>query len=245
MNFNNVRVVLVEPSHPGNIGAAARAMKTMGLERLVLVNPLHFPDPQASARAAGALDFLDAARTVDSLAAGLSGCHWVFGCSARRRGVASTYLDPRQAAAQIAEFSAYAEVALVFGRERCGLHNDETDQCNFLVQIPANPAFASLNLAAAVQVLAYELRMQMHTGGIATSRNPLDRPATAEEMRRFYEHLEQVLLKLGFLNPTNPRHLMRRLRRLFNRVHPEQRELDILRGVLSAIEQQSERPSRR
>jgi tRNA C32,U32 (ribose-2'-O)-methylase TrmJ len=114
-----------------------------------------------------------------------------------------------------------------------------------LVQIPANPAFASLNLAAAVQVLAYELRMQMHTGGIAASRNPLDRPATAEEMRRFYEHLEQVLLKLGFLNPTNPRHLMRRLRRLFNRVHPEQRELDILRGVLSAIEQQSERPSRR
>ncbi|MCP5424964.1 MAG: RNA methyltransferase [Gammaproteobacteria bacterium] len=242
MNFNNVRIVLVEPSHPGNIGATARAMKTMGLQRLVLVNPAHFPHLEACARAAGALDVLDNAQIVNSFEAALIGCHWVFGCSARSRGVTATELDPRQAAAKIAEHSDLTEVALIFGRERCGLHNNETDQCNFLVHIPTNPAFASLNLAAAVQVLAYELRMQTHRAATTPSGNVLDLPAPADEMQRFYEHLEQVLLQLEFLNPSNPRHLMRRFRRLFNRAHPDRREINILRGILTAIQQKTDPP---
>ena len=237
MNFANVRMVLVGTTHPGNIGAVARAMKNMGLRRLVLVSPLLFPHAEATARAAGADDVLAAAQVVDSLDMALSGCRLVLGISARRRGIAGPELDPRQCAVQVAGHSVQTEVALVFGRESSGLNNDEMDRCHFLVRIPAEPEFGSLNLAVAVAIIAYELRLAALAGidsGMAVPRRP---PATAEEMAHFYEHLQQVLLATGFLNPANPRQLMRRLRRLFNRAQPDQNEINILRGILASIQE--------
>ncbi len=237
MNFANLRIVLVETTHPGNIGAAARAMKNMGVQRLVLIQPLLFPHAEATARAAGADDILAQAQVVDSLDAALTGCRWVLGMSARRRGISGPELDPRQCALRVAEFSLQTEVALVFGRESSGLTNDEMDRCHFLVRIPTDPAFGSLNLAAAVLVIAYELRMACLAGMTAPVGEPRRLPATAEKMSHFYEHLEQVLLTTGFLNPANPRQLMRRLRRLFNRAQPEQNEVNILRGILASVQQ--------
>ena len=238
MNFANLRIVLVETTHPGNIGAAARAMKNMGLHRLVLVRPLLFPHAEATARAASADDILAHARVVDSLEAALTGCRVVLGVSARRRGIAGPELNPRECAARVAEFSKYTDVALVFGRESSGLNNDEMDCCHFLVRIPTNPAFSSLNLAAAVLIIAYELRMACLAGSTAAPADkPRRPPATTEAMTHFYEHLEQVLLATGFLNPANPRQLMRRLRRLFNRAQPDQNEVNILRGILASVQQ--------
>jgi len=235
MNFANVRLVLVGTTHPGNIGAAARAMKNMGLRRLVLVSPLLFPHAEATARAAGADDILATAQVVDSLELALSGCRLVLGVSARRRGIAGPELDPRQCAIQVAESSVHTDVALVFGRESSGLSNDEMDRCHFLVRIPADPEFGSLNLAVAVAIIAYELRLAAVAGIDSSTVEP--RPlATAEEMAHLYAHLQQVLLATGFLNPANPRHLMRRLRLLFNRAQPDQREINILRGILSSIQ---------
>ncbi len=237
MNFANVRMVLVETTHPGNIGAAARAMKNLGLRRLVLVSPLLFPHAEATARAAGADDVLAATQVVDSLDRALSGCRLVLGVSARRRGIAAPELDPRQCAVQVAGHSVQTEVALVFGRESSGLNNDEMDRCHFLVRIPAEPEFGSLNLAVAVAIIAYELRLATLAGidaSAAAARRP---PATAEEMAHLYAHLQQVLLATGFLNPANPRQLMRRLRRLFNRAQPDQNEVNILRGILASIQE--------
>lgn len=241
VNLDNLRVVLVGTTHPGNIGAAARAMKTMGLHRLVLVNPARYPDAEATARAVGADDVLARARVVDDLDAALTGCVLVIGTSARRRGLSGPALDPRQCAARIAELEDHAETALVFGRESSGLSNDELDRCHYRVFIPANPEFGSLNLAAAVQVLAYELRMAwLAAMPVEEAQRPAP-SATAEDMERFYAHLQRVLLVIGFLDPANPRHLMRRLRRLFNRAQPSQVEMNILRGILSSVE----RPKRR
>ena len=237
MNFANVRMVLVGTTHPGNIGAVARAMKNMGLRRLVLVSPLLFPHAEATARAAGADDVLAATQVVDSLERALSGCRLVLGISARRRGIAGPELDPRQCAVQVAGHSLQTEVALVFGRESSGLNNDEMDRCHFLVRIPTKPEFGSLNLAVAVAIIAYELRLTALAevgSGMAAPRRP---PATAQEMAYFYEHLQQVLLATGFLNPANPRQLMRRLRRLFNRAQPDQNEVNILRGILASIQE--------
>lgn len=236
MNFANVRMVLVGTTHPGNIGAAARVMKNMGLHRLVLVNPLLFPHAEATARAAGADDVLAVTQVVDNLDQALSGCRLVLGISARRRGIAGPELDPRQCAAQVAGYSVQTEVALVFGRESSGLNNDEMDRCHFLVRIPTEPEFGSLNLAIAVAIIAYELRLAALVGSEVDSVGPWRAPATAEEMAHFYEHLQQVLLATGFLNPTNPRQLMRRLRRLFNRAQPDQNEVNILRGILASIQ---------
>jgi tRNA/rRNA methyltransferase/tRNA (cytidine32/uridine32-2'-O)-methyltransferase len=243
MNFANLRIVLVGTTHPGNIGASARAMKNMGLEQLVLVNPARYPHAEATARASGADDILANARVVGSLDQALNGCSLVLGASARRRNLAWPELDPRQSAARAAAVSGRGQVALVFGRERSGLTNAELDSCHFLVHIPANPDYSSLNLAAAVQVLSYELRMaSVHppvTRDVEANGGQL--PAPAEEMRRFYQHLEQVLIGIGFLDPTNPRHLMRRMHRLFNRARLDSSEVNILRGVLSAVQ----RPRRR
>lgn len=236
MNFANVRLVLVGTTHPGNIGAAARAMKNLGLRRLVLVSPLLFPHAEATARAAGADDVLAAAQVVGSLDQALSGCRLVLGISARRRGIAGPELDPRQCAAQVAESSLQTEVALVFGRESSGLNNDEMDRCHFLVRIPTEPEFGSLNLAVAVAIIAYELRLATLAVSEADSIGPRRPPATAEEMTHFYAHLQQVLLATGFLNPANPRQLMRRLRRLFNRAQPDQNEINIVRGILASIQ---------
>ena len=236
MNFTNVRLVLVGTTHPGNIGAAARVMKNMGLRRLVLVNPLLFPHAEATARAAGADDILATAQVVDGLELALSGCRLVLGVSARRRGIAGPELDPRQCALQVAESSVHTDVALVFGRESSGLSNDEMDRCHFLVRIPTDPEFGSLNLAVAVAIIAYELRLAAVARIDSSAVEPRWPPATAEEMAHLYAHLQQVLLATGFLNPANPRHLMRRLRRLFNRAQPDQREVNILRGILASIQ---------
>ena len=237
MNFANVRMVLVGTTHPGNIGAAARAMKNMGLRRLMLVSPLLFPHAEATARAAGADDVLAAAQVVDSLDLALSGCRLVLGISARRRGIAGPELDPRQCAIQVAGYSVQTEVALVFGRESSGLSNDEMDRCHFPVRIPTDTEFGSLNLAVAVAIIAYELRLTAMAGIDPSAAEPRWPLATAEEMAHLYAHLQQVLLATGFLNPANPRHLMRRLRRLFNRAQPDQREVNILRGILTSIQE--------
>ena len=231
---NRLRIVLVETSHPGNIGAAARAMKTMGLTRLLLVNPGEFPHPDADARASAAVDLLESAQVVPDLDTALAGCVLVAGTSARRRGIGPPELLPRECAARLTAAAAEQDVALVFGRERTGLTNEELDRCHLLVTIPANPEYASLHLAAAVQVLAYEL---MLAGGSAAAAAESEVPlATADEMERLYQHLEQAALETGFLDPENPKHLMRRLRRLFNRAQPDQNELNILRGLLTALQ---------
>ena len=236
MNFDKLRVVLVETTHPGNIGAAARAMKTMGLRRLMMVNPARYPNAEATARAAGADDVLAEARVVDSLDEALAGCGLVIGSSARRRGLAGPDLDPRECAQRVAGFSDREQVALVFGRESSGLSNDELDRCHFRLHIPTNPNFGSLNLAAAVQVIAYELRMAQCADEFTIAPRKETVLATADEMARFYDHLQRVLLETGFLDPANPRHLMRRLRRLFNRAQPDRNEVNILRGILSSVE---------
>lgn len=236
MNLDNLHIVLVETTHPGNIGATARAMKNMGLQRLTLVKPALFPHAEATARAAGGSAILTRARVVESLDAALADCHLVIGTSARRRHLACPALDPRQCAERVSSYSEHSQVALLFGRERTGLTNAELDRCHFIVHIPTHPDYSSLNLAAAVQVLAYEMYM-IHSAAQAI---PLTRvtaaPATAQEMQLFFEHLQQTLLEIGFLDPTNPRHIMRRLRRLFNRALPDQHEINILRGILTALQ---------
>ena len=236
-----LRIVLVETSHPGNIGAAARAMKTMCLEELVLVNPGEFPHPDAAARAAGAVDLLERARVTATLDEALAGCVLVAGTSARHRGIGPPELTPRECAARLATAALQQDVALVFGRERTGLTNEELGRCHLLVSIPANPDYASLNLASAVQVLGYELMLARVAAPTAMEAGtPL---ATADEMERLYEHLEAASLETGFLDPANPKHLMRRLRRLFNRAQPDQNEINILRGLLAAL--QADRVRRR
>jgi tRNA (cytidine32/uridine32-2'-O)-methyltransferase len=231
--LNKLRIVLVETSHAGNIGAAARAMKNMGLARLYLVNPRQFPHADASARASGADDVLAQAVVCASLDAALMGCGFVVGASARLRSLSVPVLDPRQCAARVRIEAMATEVALVFGREQSGLTNDELGRCHHLMHIPGNPDYSSLNLAAAVQVLSYELRM---AGAVAAPIAEGEPPVPAEDMARFYEHLQDTLIKIGFLDPQNPRIMMRRLRRLFNRARPDQVELNILRGILSAAQ---------
>jgi len=235
--LRNIRIVLVETTHPGNIGATARAMKNMGLTRLFLVKPHHYPSAETTARAAGADDILAGAVICDSFDQALAGCGVIFGASARARKIAWPQLDPRQAAGRALAAAAAGEAAFVFGREHAGLSNEELDRCNYLVTIPTNPAFASLNVAAAVQVISYELRMEGHA---SPPLNALNEPlASAEAREQFYQHLEQVLTDLEFLDPNNPKHLMRRLRRLFNRVELDCNEVNILRGILTAVERRT------
>jgi tRNA (cytidine32/uridine32-2'-O)-methyltransferase len=230
-----VRIVLVNTSHPGNIGAAARAMKNMGLTELSLVDPQLFPSAEATARASGADDLLAAADCAATLEQALEGCSLVIGASARNRTLPLPTLDPRDCAALVEQQAPDTRTAIVFGRERTGLTNDELDRCHYLVQIPTNPDYPSLNLAAAVQVVAYELRM---AAGLSLSRpENKHRYATAEEMELFYRHLEETLIAIDFLDADNPRQLMRRLRRLFARARPNENEINILRGVLTAIRQ--------
>ncbi len=228
-----LRIVLVETSHPGNIGAVARAMKNMCLGDLALVRPLHFPHADATTRAAGADELLTRARVCDTLEEALADCRWVAGASARLRSLAWPVLNPRDCAARAVAEAAEGPAALVFGREKSGLTNDELAHCQALVHVPANPEFSSLNLAMAVQVLAYELHVAAGADVPPPGREePL---ATGEELDYFYAHLERALIGAGFLNPENPRHLMLRLRRLFNRAEPDQNEMNILRGILSAL----------
>lgn len=236
--LDNIHIVLVETSHPGNIGAAARAAKTMGLGNLRLVKPRMFPHEDATAFASGAAEVLEQARLCDSLAEAVADCRLVVGTTARRRTVAAPIDTPRESAEQMLAIAQSQPVALVFGRERTGLTNEELDLCQRLVEIPANPAYSSLNLAAAVQVLSYECRLaalsvEVQTHDTAERRDP---PASAEQLEGLYSHLERVLIGTGFLDADNPRYLMRRLRRLFGRAELDERELNILRGVLGSVE---------
>lgn len=229
-----VRIVLVGTTHPGNIGAVARAMKNMGFRELVLVSPRYFPHEDATARASGAEDVLDNARVVDSLGEALADCHFAAGASARSRAIEWPTLSPRECAAKLVEADGRGNVAVVMGPEKSGLSNEHLDRCQVLLTIPTDPAFSSLNIAMAVQVVCYELRLA--TLEAPPAEDPEIPPATAEEMEYFYRHLETVLTDSGFLDPENPRTLMRRLRRLFVRAGPDQNEVNILRGILTAFE---------
>lgn len=235
--LQNIRIVLVNTSHPGNIGGAARAMKNMGLSRLVLVDPHVFPSPEASARASGADDILANAQVVPTLEEALVGCSLVMGTSARDRSLPWPLLDPRACATKAVEDArAGGEVALVFGREHAGLTNEELQRCHFHVHIPSAPEFSSLNLAAAVQVLAYEVRLAFLALAQVAPSAPAEAPvelATAEELEGFYGHMEATLVDIGFLDPEKPRHLMARLRRLYSRCRLERTEVSILRGILT------------
>lgn len=229
--LKNIRIVLVEPQHPGNIGAAARAMKAMGLSDLVLVTPQAFPHADATARAAGADDVLASARCFDALAPAVADCQLVIGASARSRRLNWRGLNPREAAHQA--YAVKGKTAILFGRERSGLRNDELDLCHRHLLIPANAEYASLNLAAAVQVVCYEMRM---AGLTSEPVQPSADLAQTQVVEAFYEHLQDVLIASGFLDPNKPKLLLRRLRRLFNRAQLETTEVNILRGILTALD---------
>ena len=240
--LDRVHIVLVEPQHPGNIGAAARAMKTMGLGRLHLVRPREFPSPEADARAAGAEDLLLHADVAPDLVSATAGISLMLGTSARRRGVALPEHTPREAATLLLAGAALGEVALVFGAERTGLTNDELARCQGAVRIPTDPVFSSLNLAAAVQVLCYELRvaaLAATAAAEATTPRRLaadDQPATVAELEGLFGHLERALDAIAFFKGRSPVTIMRRLRRLYHRAAPSRREVLILRGILSEAE---------
>ena len=229
--LDNVRVVLSHTSHPGNIGAAARAMMTMGLTRLYLVNPKRFPDAAAEAMASGATVVLATATVCASLEEALQGTVLVVGLTARRRDLSHAMLSLREAAPQILERASEAPVALVFGTEMSGLSNSELEKCQLLITIPVNSEYGSLNLAAAVQVVAYELRSCGVAAESASNGFPL---AAFEDVDQFYEHLERTLIEIDFLDPEHPKRLMTRLRRLFARAELEKEEVNILRGILKA-----------
>lgn len=238
--LKNIRIILINTTHPGNIGSVARAMKVMGLNQLHLVTPLKFPDAQASAMASGADDLLHDAVVHDSLDSALEGVTLVFGTSARLRTLSMPQMDVRAAAERAVVESQQHEVAILFGRERHGLINEEMQRCHYLLNIPTNPDYSSLNLSQAVQVLSYELRVATlgETGIISESVDYS--PVDSRQMERFFEHLEQSLLDTRFLNPAQPKMLMARLRRLYLRARPDQNEINILRGILAASQRACE-----
>ncbi len=231
----DVRLVLVEPSHPGNIGASARALKNMELDQLVLVKPRAFPDPEASARASGALDVLDRARVVDDLASALEGCGFVAATTARDRDQNFRVLDVRDGAARLVEESRRGPVALLFGNERVGLSNEELAHAHVLLRIPGNPQYCSLNLAMAVQLVTYEI---YRARGAQFEAPPPAAPlAPPVEMERLYAHLKQVLDEIDFRDRTQRGlSLMNRIRRLLQRAEPDVNEVNILRGILTAVQ---------
>lgn len=243
--LKKIKIVLFETSHSGNIGAIARAMKNMGLSQLVLVNPKEFPSQVASARASGAADVLDNAIVLDTLEEALKDCSLVVGASARLRRVSWPQLDVRETAQKIMKTTSdeTAEVAILFGREDSGLSNAEMDHCHYLANIPTNPVYSSLNIAAAVQVFAYECLMatdivteekEVQTG----YKEPL---ASVKQLEGFYDHLFQMLQDIEFLDPAKNALFMRRMRRMFNRTELDVKEVDILRGILTASQRQARR----
>lgn len=242
--LENIRIILVNTSHPGNIGAAARAMKNMGLTKLVLVDPVDFPSFEAYSRAAGADDVLADARVVKTLAEAVSGCIWVMGTSARERSVQWPMLLPRECAEASLRQAEQGEAAIVFGRERTGLSNEELELCHALVNIPTNPDYSSLNVAAAVQVLCYELRLAALASATSievvsselAAKHVDDVPATADQVDGMYQHLYQMLEAVNFFGTHHPEIIMRRLKGLFNRAHLTKREVRILRGIYSAAQ---------
>lgn len=237
--LDQIRIVLVNTSHTGNMGSAARAMKTMGLTQLVLVDPQALPDEEAVALAAGASDVLASAHIVPTLDEAIADCGLVIGTSARSRTLSWPMLDPREAGHQLVQEGGQHPVALVFGRERTGLTNDELQKCHYHVAIPANPDYSSLNLAMAVQTLCYEVRMRWLALQEPSPSEPGVEPVaypSAQQLEGFYQHLEQTLQKTGFIADDHPGHVMSKLRRLFNRARPEAVELNILRGILTSVQ---------
>ncbi|MDP2695323.1 MAG: RNA methyltransferase [Gallionella sp.] len=228
--IENIRVVLSHTTHPGNIGAAARAMKTMGLRHLYLINPRLFPDPQADAMAAGADDLLRDAVVCGSIDEALQGVVFTVAMTARLRDISIEVKSPREAAPLLLQQAATQPVALLFGTEMSGLTNEEMGRAQVLANIPANPDFSSLNLAAAVQVMSYELSVAAQ--GVVPAA-PEVRSATHEQVEGYFAHLEKTLFEIGFFTTQNPARLMQRLRRLYARARLEPEEINILRGILS------------
>ncbi|QSR36132.1 tRNA (cytosine(32)/uridine(32)-2'-O)-methyltransferase TrmJ [Marinobacterium iners] len=240
---DHIRIVLVNTTHPGNIGGVARAMKNMGVSDLCLVEPKSFPHPDADARASGATDILEKARVVSTLDEALADCGLIFGTSARERHIPWPLVNPRELAAIATPLEGKARVAILFGREDRGLTNEELQRCHHHVHIPAVESFSSLNIAAAVQVITYELRMaQVVDQQAARPQWGTDwdiELAEQRELELMFEHLERTLVEIEFLDPNNPRQLMPRLRRLLQRAVPDKVEVNVLRGILTAIERRS------
>jgi TrmH family RNA methyltransferase len=241
MESCDIRIVLVAPSHPGNVGAAARAMKNMGLSTLVLVSPRQFPHPEANARASGAEDVLQAAHVMPTLAEALAGCGYVAATTARDRDQYFRVLDVRAAAARLVAEAQRAPAAVIFGAERSGLSNEELEMAHALIRIPASPQYASLNLAMAVQLVAYELYRARAVAAPVPA--PLATPlASTQELQRLYTHFAEVLEEIDFRDRTQGgTHLMARIRRLLQRAEPDQNEVNILRGILTAIQNRRRR----
>jgi tRNA (cytidine32/uridine32-2'-O)-methyltransferase len=235
MKLDNIRIVLVNTSHPGNIGAVARAMKNMGLNRLYLVAPRQFPDEQANWRAVAAEDVVNSAVVTETLEEAVGDCQFVVGTSARGRRIPWPLLDPRRCAERMGVASEQGEVAILFGREDRGLTNDELKVCNLHLNIPTSQDYSSLNLAMAVQVVCYELRMLLDMPALSDNEHAQwdTTFATGDDMERYYVHLEQTLVDIEFLDRTTPRQLMQRLRRLYSRVRLDEMEMRILRGILT------------
>lgn len=233
--LNMIEIILVEPSHPGNIGAVARAMKNMGFQRLTLVKPKYFPHPDADARAAGADDVLQQARVVETLQEALATAELVVGTSARVRSLSWPTKTVRHWVDSLANTPLPTSIAVVFGAERMGLTNEQLQKCHCHIQIPADPEFNSLNLASAVQLICYELRQGLLDVSLA-SNDVLSIKANNGELEGFFQHLERILYDIEFINPKQPKQLMPRLRRLFLRAEPDKQEINILRGILTAIE---------
>lgn len=237
--FDNLRIVLVNTSHPGNIGAVARAMKNMGMSRLRLVDPRRYPDDEATWRASSATDVLDAAEVFPDLESAVADCAMVVGTSARERRIPWPILDARSCCQQLAAEAVARPVAIVFGREDRGLTNEELQRCNLHLNIPTDSAYSSLNLAMAVQVVCYELRMTLISDQLPT--DPLvdwdQPPASSEDVERLMTHFEETLVQIGFLNPAAPKQLLTRLRRLVMRARPDTMEVSILRGILTSVQQ--------
>lgn len=235
-SLDRIRVVLSHPSHPGNIGAVARAMKTMGLSQLVLVNPRRFPDQQAETMAVGASDLLANARVVDTLTVALSGTLFATAITARRRELAVEPLWAREAAAELIQAATSGDVAMVFGNETAGLSNDEVALCRRWASIPAEPGYSSLNLAQAVQVMCYELRMAAVDPGAPPPIADAGRPAAHDAVEGLLAHIERSAIKTGYLDPVHPQRFSLRMRRLLSRASIEEEEVGLLRGMLNAFE---------
>ncbi len=237
--LNNIRIVLINTQFPGNIGAVARAMKNMGLSRLYLVNPGCQLDKEAFIRATSATNILENVVTADTLSEVISDCHLVVGTSTRERGMSLPLLTARESGIKIALEAVHTQVALVFGQESSGMQSNDLQQCNYHAYIPANPDYSSLNLAAAVQTFCYEI-FQACSAERSKLKNDAYQYPAIKDMEYFYAHLENVLRDVNFIVAQHPGQMMQRLRRLFNRARPDEKELNILRGILSAIEKKSD-----
>jgi TrmH family RNA methyltransferase len=233
MSHDNIEFVLVEPSHPGNVGAAARAIGTMGFKNLVLVKPTKHPHPESRARSSGALDILLDARVCETLEEAIADSSLVIGTTARQRRISVPIDSIHECTESIFESSLNQKVSIIFGPETSGLSNKDIDRCNQLVYIPTGEMHSSLNLSMAVQVIAYQLNLAFF--GLEEGQATRDL-ASGKEMELFYEHLEDVLLETGFLNPINPKQLMRRLKALFNRAQLDDNEVNIMRGILTSYQ---------